>query len=639
MSRRIKGIPAGRVIIARGLNPGFMIWYKKGVPGERTRCEPKKGLPGIDLQTNERNDSMPAQEIRERNPVDGGQGPSGSRLDFSHQISQYASQDRPRPEFLSDVMKLVLEHSGCDIVEARLHDGADEFRCEAFRQEDGSSAFTIAPWGADVGCSGMGLRKSRFDIEALCAGAQQGYDCGSTFIRTRYGSVWVHDPPRFFPPEMHAVFTVASGADRMDETFRSLALVPLRCGKEQMGFLVFKGRKESSFDPVRLEHFEAIAAKLELALLHQFSQAKLHERVKELTCLYGIAKTASDPGMPFEQKMTNIAALLPPAWQYPPHVCARIVIDGRAYQTPLFAEGVHKQVAAVKVKGRTRGAVEVHYPGQRPFPQGKPFLDEEQSLINNVAGQIARMIEQEEAETVRSELQDQLTRADRLAAIGQLAAGVAHELNEPLNTILGLAQLVQKNENMPRQATRDVERIVEASLHARTIIRELLIFARQAAPSRGRVNLNRIIEDELSLFESLCGKSCVELRRMLAPDLPEITADKSQMLQVISNLMINSLQAMPEGGAITLTTSFSRNEVSLTVEDTGIGMSDEVRDNIFLPFFTTKDVDQGTGLGLAVVHGIVASHSGRIIVESVPGKGARFVLTFPHSMSTGPEED
>ncbi len=587
-------------------------------------------------KASERNDSMPAEDTRKRNPADRGRGPSGSRLDFSHQISQYASQDRPRPEFLSDVMKLVLEYSGCDIVQAWLHDGADELRCEAFWQEGGSSAFTIAPCGADAGRTYTDLRESCPDIEALCTAALQSDDSGSAFTRTRYGSVWVHNPHRFFPPETHSVFTKTPGAGR---AFLSVVLVPLRFGKEQMGLLVFKDRDAGSFDPERLEHFEAIAAKFELALLHQFSQAKLHERVKELTCLYGMAKTASDPGMPFEQKMANIAVLLPPAWQYPSHACARIVIDGHAYQTPFFAEGAHRQVAAVRVKGKIRGAVEVHYPGQGPFPQGKPFLDEEQSLINNVAGQIAQMIEQKEAEAARSELQDQLTRADRLAAIGQLAAGVAHELNEPLNTILGFAQLIQKNENMPEQAVRDVQKIVEASLHARTIIRELLIFARQAAPSRGRVNLNRIIEDELSLFESLCCKSCVELRRILAPDLPEIMANKSQMLQVISNLMINSLQAMPEGGAITLTTSFNNGEVSLIVEDTGIGMSEEVKNNIFLPFFTTKDVDQGTGLGLAVVHGIVASHSGRIAVESAPGKGARFVLTFPYSTSAEPEED
>ncbi len=582
---------------------------------------------------------MPEEKTRKRNPVDQGRGPSGSRLDFSHQILRYASQDRPRPEFLSEVMKLVLEHSGCDAVETWLHDGADELRCESFRRVDGSAAFTIAPGGADAGHADTTGKGGCPDIEALCAAAHQSDPSCRSFTCTRHGSVWVHDPGRFFSPGKCPVFTGASCGDHADGGYGSLVMVPLRFEKEQMGLLVFKGRDESLFDPARIEHLETIATKFEFALLHLFSQARLHERVKELTCLYGMAKTASDPGMPFEQKLMNVVMLLPPAWQYPSRASARIVVDGHAYQTQSFVRGVHKQVAPVVVRGKNRGMVEVHYSGQGFFPGESPFLDEEQSLINNVAGQIAQMIEHREAEMMRAELQDQLARADRLAAIGQLAAGVAHELNEPLNTILGFAQLIQKMENLSAQALEDVGKITEASLHARNIIRELLVFARQAAPCRGRVDLNRMVEDELSLFESLCGNAEVELRRILAPGLPEITANKSQMLQVISNLMVNALQAMPEGGAITLTTSYNHDEVSLMVEDTGIGMSDEVKNNIFLPFFTTKDVDQGTGLGLAVVHGIVASHSGRIAVESAPGKGTRFVLTFPYSTSTEPEED
>ena len=583
-----------------------------------------------------RQDRMPTGEDRKSIIQSGPLGLSDGRLDFSHRILQYASQDRPKLEFLSEVMKLVLEHSGCDAVETRLKDGSDDLRCEAHKERDGTGDFTII---ADSGSGASTADDTGFpDIRKVMAAVD--LSCGSVPAEcTKHGSIWLHDIGRMISPDAGSDVQAVLGGMSSGGAYRSLVLIPLRFGEAQIGMILFKGRRENSYDPVKLEYLETIAAKFELALIHLLSQAKLHERVKELTCLYGIARAASEPGLSFEEKMMNIVALLPPAWQYPSHACARIVIDGHAYQTPSFAEGMQKQVAHVTIKGRNRGVVEVHYPDQRPFPQGKPFLDEEQSLINNVAGQIAQMIEQKEAEAARSELQDQLARADRLAAIGQLAAGVAHELNEPLNTILGFAQLIQKNEHMPEQAVRDVEKIVEASLHARTIIRELLIFARQSAPSRGRVNLNRIIEDELSLFESLCCKSCVELRRMLAPDLPEITANKSQMLQVISNLMINALQAMPEGGAITLTTAFSHDEVSLMVEDTGIGMSEEVKNNIFLPFFTTKDVDQGTGLGLAVVHGIVASHSGRIVVESEPGKGSRFVLTFPYSTSTEPEED
>jgi signal transduction histidine kinase len=248
------------------------------------------------------------------------------------------------------------------------------------------------------------------------------------------------------------------------------------------------------------------------------------------------------------------------------------------------------------------------------------------------------MIENEEAEAAKSELRKQLIRADRLAAIGQLAAGVAHELNEPLNTILGFSQLARKTPGLPAQAYNDIKKIEEASLHARNIIRELLIFARKGKPGSAPVNINRVVMDELSLFDALCAKSCVELRRVIDPDLPEITADRSQILQVVSNLIVNALQAMPDGGLLTLTTSFDASSVFLEVEDTGAGMSEEVRERLFLPFFTTKDVDQGTGLGLPVVHGIVTSHGGEIRVRSEMGKGTCFSVAFPVRRKNNQEE-
>lgn len=369
------------------------------------------------------------------------------------------------------------------------------------------------------------------------------------------------------------------------------------------------------------------------------SRAKLRERVKELTCLYGIAQIASDSDLPFERKLADIVRLLPPAWQYPSRSCARIVIDGKEFRSSRFRDGSHRQTAAICTMGMNRGTVEIHYRDGRGFLQVNPFLNEEQNLIDNIAGQIALMIEHEEASAAKTELRKQLIRSDRLAAIGQLAAGVAHELNEPLNTILGFAQLVQKTPALPAQALKDLEKIAEASLRARNIIRELLIFARQSKPASARVNLNRIIMDELSLFEALCGKSGVEFKRIVDPDLPGITADKSQIMQVISNLIVNALQAMPGGGVLTLQTSFDASSVLFVVEDNGVGMSDEVKERIFLPFFTTKDVDQGTGLGLSVVHGIVSSHKGELRVESEKGRGTRFFVTFPRRQETAPEEE
>jgi signal transduction histidine kinase len=359
------------------------------------------------------------------------------------------------------------------------------------------------------------------------------------------------------------------------------------------------------------------------------SRVKLRERVKELTCLYGIAQIASNPDLSLENKLADIVCLLPAAWQYSGRACARIVIDGKIFPTPGFREGAHRQTAVICIAGESRGIVEIHYRDGRGLLQKNPFLHEEKNLIDNIAGQIALLIEHQEARTAKAELRKQLIKADRLAAIGQLAAGVAHELNEPLNTILGFAQLTRKTPGLPAGTLTDLEKIVDAALHARSIITELLIFARQGKPGDARVNLNRIIMDELNLFDSLCGKSGVKLRRIVDPDLPEITANKSQIRQVISNLIVNALQAMPDGGNLTLQSSFDEASVCLLVEDTGIGMSDEVKESIFLPFFTTKDVDQGTGLGLSVVHGIVSSHGGGIRVESETGKGTRFFVTFP----------
>jgi len=560
------------------------------------------------------------------------------RLDFSQHLLKYTTRDRPRFDFLSDVMKLVLEHSGCDAVELWLREGEDVLRYEATRGRGNVRDFRMIPDAGNGDCGDIPACKPDSDLEKICTAVLYEKVNPVFSSCTKYGSFWTGDTHESLAWNPGSPVQEDRDPVCIGGIYRCLALIPLRFDREQIGLLQFKNKRKKLYDLERVEYFETLAAKFELALLHRHSQAKLHERVKELTCLYGIARIAPEPDMLFEHKLMNIVTLLPPAWQYPARACARIVIDGQAFQTPDFEEATHRQSARICVRERDRGMVEVHYADACPFVQGNPFLEEEQSLISNIAGQIALMIEHKETQAIKSELQNQLIRADRLSAIGQLAAGVAHELNEPLNTILGFAQLVQKAQGMPEQALHDMEKITEASLHARKIIRELLIFARQAAPSRTPVALNRIIEDELNLFESLCSKSGVALRRVLDPCLPEIIADKSQVLQVLSNLVVNALQAMPDGGVLTLKTSFDPARVSLAVEDTGIGIQEDILDSIFVPFFTTKDVDQGTGLGLAVVHGIVTSHGGEIDVESTPGTGTRFLISMPRRQDTTQEE-
>jgi signal transduction histidine kinase len=365
------------------------------------------------------------------------------------------------------------------------------------------------------------------------------------------------------------------------------------------------------------------------AVVSQYLLVALQERVKELTCLYEISRVADRPEATLDEIMQGIVELLPPAWQYPEVARARIVLDGRQYSTRDYRDGLHRQSAPIVVRGEHRGAVEVAYVEPEPeFDEG-PFLAEERKLIDAVAREVALILERRCVQAEQAQLQQQLIHADRLATIGQLAAGVAHELNEPLNNVLGFAQLAQKCPGLPDQASHDLVKIVATALHAREVIRKLLLFSRQMPSHRSSVDLNKVVTEGLSLFEARCASSGINLQALPAADLPEIIGDAAQLRQVLVNLVVNAVQAMPEGGRLTVATRTSGDRVVLSVRDTGMGMTDETRRQIFVPFFTTKDVGEGTGLGLPVVHGIVSAHGGRIRVESEVGRGSLFEVELP----------
>ncbi len=228
-------------------------------------------------------------------------------------------------------------------------------------------------------------------------------------------------------------------------------------------------------------------------------------------------------------------------------------------------------------------------------------------------------------------MQARVAQSERLASLGMLAAGVAHEINNPLGGILALTALTVEDLPDGHPNRPNLEEVVRQAERCRTIVRGLLEFSRQSELHMEVVDLNRVLDDTLALIAKQAAFFNVELVRHQADDLPVITADRSQLSQVILNLVVNAVQAMNERGTLTITTRMDavHDAVEMAFTDTGRGIAPEDINRVFDPFFTTKRDGQGTGLGLSIAYGIVTRHHGTITVESQVGRGSTFRIRLP----------
>jgi two-component system NtrC family sensor kinase len=570
---------------------------------------------------------MSEQPLKQNEFNSSGRNMAEDFLALSHEILLYANRGLPRIDFVREILRKLIDFSGCDEAELRLKRRQKYYRCEMIKNAETAFQLEYLPCLHTEDNRLLPCTSEDNGIENLCRMILSKKTDPSLPSFTKKGSFWTNDvknsPLLDNCPQMKG--------------WGSLAVFPMVVDQDNIGLLHLRSRPKDFFTSEEIDFYEGLVQTLGVAFVHRTAQVSLRERVKELTCLYGIAQLVAQPDLSLEKMLKGIVELLPPAWLYPEIATARIILDGFSYFAPNYQEGRHIQIADILVNGKRRGVVEVIYLEEKPELDEGPFLLEERSLINAVAREVALIIERRQAEEEKAQLQNQLMHADRLATIGQLAAGVAHELNEPLGNILGFAQLATKCPNLPSQALLDIEKIVNASLHAREVVKKLLIFARQMPTMKNQVNLNQIVEEGIYFFESRCAKEGIELVRLLSPNLPRIRGDAAQLQQVLVNLVVNSIQAMPKGGKLTLQTLRDDGYVTLVVEDTGVGMSEEVQKQIFVPFYTTKEIGEGTGLGLSVVHGIVSSHGGKIEVNSKEGEGSRFEIKLP--ISEPPEEE
>ncbi|MHC1724724.1 MAG: nitrogen regulation protein NR(II) [Syntrophobacteraceae bacterium] len=231
----------------------------------------------------------------------------------------------------------------------------------------------------------------------------------------------------------------------------------------------------------------------------------------------------------------------------------------------------------------------------------------------------------------RKAMEQQLLLADKLASIGQLAAGIAHEINNPLSIILGYTQLLLRNEQQGTQTHDDCKKIEKATRACKTIISDLLSFARSTPTRKGIGDIHGALKELLSVIQHQFELDGVHIKSHFDPELPQMLIDEGKMKQVFMNLLMNAKQAIGKKGQIDIRTLYQpeNGKALIEVRDTGCGMEAEIRARIFDPFFTTKPTGEGTGLGLSVSYGIVKDHGGEIRVESKPGAGTLFTVILP----------
>lgn len=362
---------------------------------------------------------------------------------------------------------------------------------------------------------------------------------------------------------------------------------------------------------------------------------QLAARVRELNCLYAISTLVERQGDALDHICEGVTRLLADCLRQP--VVVRISLDGRVFQSSpgeVTQPCWRREVTAGK---RTVGEVQAWCPNATS-QASDAFSVEERRLLDAVSVRLGQIVERAEAVRVHAALQQQLHQAQKMEAVGQLAAAVAHDFNNLLTVILGHAAVGQKlpAEHPAREALRTIETVAQ---RASSVADSLLRFAGQLPSEKCPLNLSALVREAGRWLRQILPEA-IQLVVEVDEEPPVwINGDATQLQQVILNLALNARDAMPEGGRLSLVVRGEAlpqpaggagvSRVCLMVSDTGTGMSAEVLERIFDPFFTTKPRGTGTGLGLSVVHGIVEDHGGTITVESQPGAGATFRVHLP----------
>ena len=363
---------------------------------------------------------------------------------------------------------------------------------------------------------------------------------------------------------------------------------------------------------------------------------QLRERIKELNCLYGISKLVENSRGSLDRILQGTVNLIPISWQYPESTCARIVVNGKLFETENYQETIWKQEANIRKHGEYIGIVEVYYVDEHPEADEGPFLKEERNLIDAIGERLGHIVERIHTEIELREYREKMFRAEQLASLGTIGSAIAHQLSQPLSVI---RMSIQKTlRNLRKIDCPDiVKEVLDDSLdqvsHASSVVKGFLALGHTFSKEKiSNINIYKTAVKTRAVFNEAAKRAKIELIvEKTLKRLPTIKGMPGEIEQMFFVLVQNAIQAAKANRAqwFKISGSVKEGQIELKFSDSCGGIEPDNLDQIFEPFFTTKPAEQGTGLGLAILKQIVKDHNGSVRVDSKLGEGTSFYVTFP----------
>ena len=442
----------------------------------------------------------------------------------------------------------------------------------------------------------------------------------------RAGGSWSVDDADAHREEVHG-----SWFDRPGEPLRGMAVVPVQRRGDRIGAVTIAARHVHTFSPLELERVEAMADLLSVAL----ANAELFETMRQaewrFRTLFRAAPDAVLTVLQTTGRVREANDALREVFGLDPHqIVGRQLLDVIVPpDRPILEEALASAFAGRPAR------VEVHV----VTPEGQSrVIALAASRLPEADPPSALLVGRDM--THERELRVRLMESDRLAAVGELVAGVAHEVNNPLSSISAFAQLLLRDGDLSPHQRESLEVIRAETMRASQVVKDLLAFARRSEVQSAPLDLNGVVGRTVRMRQYQFSEASVRVESDLAADLPSVMGDARQLQQVCLNLLTNAVQAMSPGGGVLHVRTYQANDrVRLEVKDTGPGIAVDARAHIFEPFFTTKKEGEGTGLGLSVSYGIVSSHGGTIEVVETGPAGTTFRVTLPAASVLAPQHE